>query len=83
MYSCNFWCCVNWIQVRLPSLESDELLLYTKGCSDGWSGHAPLKLKSESSKSESNCFEWHCVCMYLFHASRGVLIEHMTSSSQC
>ena len=76
------WCCANWIQVRLVSLESNELLPCTKGCPNKWSGHAPPKLKLESSKSEPNCFKWLYACVYLFQVSRWVLIEHMTLSSQ-
>ena len=41
----------------------------TKGCSDRWSGHAPSKLKSESSENESNFLNGY-VCAYLFHAFR-------------
>ena len=55
------WCSVNQIWVRLASLESDELLPYTKGCPNRWSRHDPSKLKSESNKDGSNYFEWLCI----------------------
>lgn len=65
------WCRANWIQVLLASLESDKLLLHTKGYPDKWSGHASLKIKSESSKSESNFFEWLCACVPFSYFWRG------------
>ena len=53
---CQCWCCANWIQVCLASLKSDRLLPYTKGCLDRQFRYVPPKLKSKSSKSESNFF---------------------------
>ena len=65
-YPCNqldhtCWCNANQIWVYLASLESDGLLPCTKRCLNMWSGHAPLKLKSESNKDKSNYFEWLCM----------------------
>ena len=67
------------MQARLISPKSDGLFSCTKRCSDKWSRHAPLKLKSESSKSESNFLNGY-VHTYLFHAYGGVFIERMTPS---
>ena len=53
--------CASW-GVRPASLELDKLLSYTKECPDGWSKHAPLKLKSNEDNSNYFCGrEWECV----------------------
>ena len=65
------------MQAHLTSPKLDELLLYTKGCPNRWFEHTPLKLKLESSKSESNIFNGY-VRTYIFHASSKVFIEYMT-----
>ena len=77
---CQYWCCVNQIQVCLASLELVILLSRTKRCLDRWSEHVPPKLKLESSKSESNCFEWLYVCIPFscfsrdFYRTYGVIV---------
>ena len=65
------WCRANWIQVCLALLESDKLLFHTKGYPNKWSGHASPKIKSESSKSESNFFEWLCARVPFSYFWRG------------
>ena len=70
------WYCVNWMQACLTSPESDRLLSCTTRCLDRWFEHAPPKLKSESSESESNFLNGY-VCAYIFHVSEGVLIERI------
>ena len=40
-----------------------RLLPYIKGYLDRWFEHAPLKLKLEKNKDESNSFKWLYTCV--------------------